>query len=59
MTSKAQIRASAKYDKEHTTGLYLKLNKETDSDIIEKLQAVDNKQGYIKDLIRKDLKGTR
>lgn len=29
---------------------------ETDKDIIEALDQVDNKQGYIKDLIRKDIK---
>jgi hypothetical protein len=47
--------AQAKYDKEHTKGLYLKLNKETDADIIAKLEEVDGKQTYIKDLIRKDI----
>ena len=30
MATKAQSRASAKYDKTHTKGIYLKLNKETD-----------------------------
>ena len=54
MTTKAQARASAKYDKEHTKGIYLKLNKETDADIIEFLAGVENVQGYIKQLIRND-----
>ena len=54
MVSDAQKRASAKYDKEHTKGIYLKLNKETDADIIEFLAGIENVQGYIKDLIRKD-----
>lgn len=36
-------------------GVYLKLNEETDGDIIDKLESVDKKQSYIKDLIRKDL----
>jgi len=44
-----------KYDKTHTKGVYLKLNKETDRDIIEHLQKQDNKQGYIKKLIREDM----
>ena len=52
----AQIRASAKYDKTHTKGIYLKFNKVTDKDILEKLETVKNKQKYIKDLIRADIK---
>lgn len=55
MASKAQVRASAKYDARHTKQIKLKLNLETDKDIIEKLEKVGNKQGYIKELIRKDL----
>lgn len=47
----------ARYDKKHTKGVYLKLNKETDKDILKKLNEVDNKQGYIKSLIRKDMEG--
>lgn len=58
MLTPAQIRAQKKYDlknkdKFHT--LSLKLNKELDSDILEKLQSENNVQGYIKALIRKDL----
>lgn len=34
----------------------LKLHKVNDADIIEKLKSVDNKQGYIKQLIREDAK---
>jgi hypothetical protein len=55
MATKAQSRASAKYDKAHTKGIYLKLNLETDKDIIEYLEEVENVQGYIKTLIRKDM----
>lgn len=36
-------------------GVYLKLNKGADKDIIQRLKDQDNKQGYIKDLIRTDL----
>lgn len=53
----AQSRASAKYDKAHTKGIYLKLNKETDADIIEYLKDVDNVQGLIKELIRRHIAG--
>lgn len=45
-----------KYDKEHCVQIKMKLNKEYDKDIIEKLNSVDNKQGYLKFLIREDLK---
>lgn len=54
--SKAQLKAQQKYDKEHTKTFLMKLNKKTDSDIIDKLDNVGNKQGYIKSLIREDLK---
>lgn len=53
--SEAQKRASRKYDQTHTTGLYLKLNLKTDEDIIIHLDTKTNVQGYIKDLIRKDI----
>ena len=40
------------YDKANTKGLYIKLNKKTDADIIEALSECDNKQGLIKRLLR-------
>ena len=52
---KNQMTPQEKYDRAHTKGLYLKLNKETDRDILEHLQKQDNKQGYIKKLIREDM----
>ena len=52
MTTDAQKRASAKYDKENTRALMLKLNKKTDADILEYLETLDNVQGHIKMLIR-------
>ena len=55
MATKAQIKASAKYDKENTKGIYLKLNRTTDADIIEYLKGVDNVQGLIKKLIREKI----
>jgi hypothetical protein len=36
-------------------GIYLKLNKEDDKDVIGRLQKQENKQGYIKNLIRDDI----
>ena len=59
MTSDAQKRASAKYDKENTKGIYLKLNLTTDADIIEYLKGVDNIQGFIKNLIRANIKAPK
>ena len=53
--SKAQLRAQAKYDKDNTVQVKLKLNKKTDDDIIKRLSAADNVQGYIKELIRLDI----
>ena len=51
----AQLKASEKYDKANTKGIYLKLNNNTDEDIIKFLANVSNKQGYIKRLIREDI----
>lgn len=55
MKTKAEIRASNKYNKEKTISVQLRLNKTIDADIISKLQSVPSKMGYIKELIRKDL----
>ena len=52
----AQKRAKAKYDKANTVQVKLKLNRKTDKEIIEALECSGNKQGYIKELIRADLK---
>ena len=41
-----------RYEKEKCIQIHLKLNKETDSDVIEILSQVKNKQGFIKALIR-------
>lgn len=56
MTTEAQKKASAKYDAAHTKQIKMKLNLSTDADIIAKLEDVDNIQGYIKSLIREDMK---
>lgn len=54
--SEALLRAISKYDSENTIQYHLKLNLVTDADILKKLESVPNKQGYIKDLIRADIK---
>lgn len=53
--SKSQIKAQAKYDKANTIQIKLKLNKKTDADIIKALADCNNKQGFIKDLIRAEI----
>lgn len=54
-TSKAQIKASQKYDAKNTKQIHLKLNLKTDADILKRLQDVASVQGYIKELIRRDI----
>ena len=54
-TSEAQKRASVKYNSEHTTLLTVRLNLGSDRDIIDHLKSQENKQGYIKKLIREDI----
>lgn len=44
-----------KYDAETARKYYLKLNQKTDKELIEKLDSVDNVQGYIKVLIAADI----
>lgn len=55
MVTEAQKKASAKYHKEHLKVINVRFNKTTDADIIEYLDMIDNRQGYIKELIRKDM----
>ena len=43
-----------RYKKENIKSLRFEINKNTDKDILEKLETVKNKQGYVKMLIRKD-----
>lgn len=53
--SEAQKRAQLKYEKEKTRSVKMKLNLQHDADIIQKLDSVGNKQGYLKRLIRADI----
>lgn len=52
--TKAQLKAKEKYNKTNTITICLRLNKKTDKDIIDILDKVGSKSGYIKDLIRQD-----
>jgi hypothetical protein len=55
-SSEAKKKAVRKYDDKMTRQIKMKLNVGTDADILDKLDSVPNKQGYIKNLIRDDLK---
>lgn len=44
------------WDYANTTVVSLKLNNHTDADILAKLAEVESRQGYIKSLIRDDIK---
>ena len=56
MVSEAKKRAQLKYDRKNTKQIVLKLNSKTDADVIGKLERVGNKQGYLKDLVRENLR---
>ena len=57
MISEAQKKTQSRYDKAHTKQILFKLNKTTDADILAKLDDVSNRQGYVKKLIRQDIRG--
>lgn len=44
------------YDRDETKVFTFRVVKNTEADIIEKLESVPNKAGYIKSLIRADIK---
>ena len=61
-TPEKQLGYQKKYDlanRDKFKNVFLKLNKEADADILEKLAATDNVQGYIKSLIRADIQAVR
>ena len=51
----AQSKASMKYSYEYQKQIKFNLNQKYDQDIIEYLENLPNKQGYIKELIRADI----
>lgn len=52
-------KAANAYHKRASKQYHLELHKENDADIIHKLETVDNKQCFIKALIRDDIKRER
>ena len=57
MTSEAKAAAKARYDAKTAKYISLKLNRNTDKEMIEYLEKKQNVQGYLKELIRHDMKG--
>lgn len=55
MTKNPRTKAQAKYDRDHTVMVTLKLNKDTDSEIICWLREQPSKQGAIKQLIQREV----
>ena len=55
MVSKKQLEAIRRYQESNTVQYVIKLSCKYDADIIEKLERMKNKQGYIKSLVRRDL----
>jgi hypothetical protein len=58
MAKKATI-TKARYDKKTMKQFLLKYHIRNDADIIEKLESVESRQGYIRTLIREDIARTR
>ncbi len=56
MVTEAQKKAVRKYDAKNTKQYHLKLNLVTDEDIIKEFESQQSVQGYIKRLIREDIK---
>ena len=54
----ADSQAKRDWMKANTTIITIKLNHRTDADILERLTSVDNRNGYIKQLIREDIAKT-
>lgn len=53
--NEAKRKANARFDKKNTKMIVVKLNKNTDKDILDLLESVDNTQGFIKQLLRKEI----
>ena len=53
--TEAHLRAVAKYKASNVIRCVMDLNRNTDADIISRLNEVQSKQGYIKSLIRADI----
>lgn len=55
MTEKRKLTPQERWEAKNVTRVQLKIIKTTEADILEKLNSVPNKNGYIKALIRADI----
>lgn len=55
-TSEKKYAYDRQYAKDNLQQIKFSLHKETDADILEWLNKKENKAGYLKELIRKDMK---
>ena len=58
-TREARRRAEKKYQAENTKLLQIRLNFRTDQDILDKLSTEESMSGYVKRLIREDIRRTK
>lgn len=56
MVTEAQKKATARYHKKALKTVNLRLNRFTEADLIEQIEKQENANGYIKRLIREDIK---
>lgn len=59
MSIRKQYEYTDKYQKANIRRITVKLNRKTDQKLIEKIDSVDNVQGYIKSLIEADIEKGR
>jgi hypothetical protein len=50
-----KIKRNAEYNKNNTVRLEIKINRNTEAEILEHLEQIPNKSGYIKQLIIEDI----
>ena len=53
--NQTSLKADTKYKKANIIKVNMSLNRNTDSDILAYIDTIDNKQGYLKRLIREDI----
>lgn len=53
--TEAMLRAQKKYNQKNTVSVCMRVNRNTDKDVLEFLQTITNKRAYLLALIRKDM----
>ena len=56
MATPAQQKAINKFNREKTTSFAFRFHNVNDADVIEFLRSLENKNGFIRELIRKEIK---